>query len=91
MTDRLYRDNMNEFAKLYDQWCNQAPDAYPSCLHTTAADTCCQFSLLSAHTVPHKPFRQTSSRPSVLIFPPASLNSPSVQLLAAWREIDIVM
>ena len=51
---------------------------YPSCLQATLASTLPQ---ASSHTVPHLPFRQTSTRPSFGWVPPTSLILPSVQAI----------
>ena len=48
----------------------------PSCLQTTLAS---MLSHIWSHTVPHSSLRQISTRPSVLLAPPTSLTSPSVQ------------
>ena len=50
----------------------------PSCLQATCASTAPQ---KSSHTVPHCPFRQTSTRPSLSVVPPTNRMPPAGQAL----------
>lgn len=54
--------------------CNVLCPEYPSCLQATFASGTPH---MSSHTVPHLPFRQTSTRPSFGRVPPISLIPPS--------------
>ena len=62
----------------------RAPSTWssPSCLQATLASAVVKEARLS-QTLPQAPLRHTSSRPWLLVAPPVSLRSPSLQL-ADW-------
>ena len=56
----------------------------PSCRQATCASTVPQ---KSSHTVPHCPFRQTSTRPSLSVVPPTNRMPPAGQAVK-WNSIS---
>ena len=59
----------------------------PSCLQATCASTVPQ---KSSHTVPHCPFRQTSTRPSLSLVPPTNLMPLSGQTEYSYKKVIII-
>ena len=57
----------------------------PSCLQATCASTVPQ---KSSHTVPHCPFRQTSTRPSLSLIPPTNLMPPTGQTEYNYKKVN---
>ena len=78
-TQRLFQLKWLMFSNLHSE-------VRPSCLQTTLASLKSQLSL---HTVPHCPWKHTSTRPSKLFLPPTSRISVSLQAADKVRQTAV--